>query len=162
MSERLAIKTASVSLPSKKVLLRRAAAVTSGLGVYHSGVERLWWTGPASCTGSDVSGLSTEDLLAQLTAALYGDRYSFAEVATFQAPGISKQMLDYYLGAGGGGGLLGQVLASLRTAAGATGAQADFLTQVLFGGLLGSLGTSITPCSSTARRQKVSTPSEPR
>lgn len=29
-----------------------AAATTGGLGVYHTGVERDWWEGPASCTGS--------------------------------------------------------------------------------------------------------------
>lgn len=46
-----------------------AAAITSGLGVYHTGVERHWWAGPTSCTGSGVSGLSTEDLVSQLTAA---------------------------------------------------------------------------------------------
>ena len=46
-----------------------AAAITSGLGAYHTGVERHWWAGPASCTGGDVSGLSTQDLLDQLTAA---------------------------------------------------------------------------------------------
>lgn len=28
-----------------------AAAITSGIGVYHTGVERGWWEGPTSCTG---------------------------------------------------------------------------------------------------------------
>jgi len=46
-----------------------AAATTSAIGFYHSGVERHWWAGPASCTGSGVSGLSTDDLVNQLTAA---------------------------------------------------------------------------------------------
>ena len=45
------------------------AAATSAIGFYHSGVERHWWPGPASCTGSGVSGLSTEDLVGQLTQA---------------------------------------------------------------------------------------------
>ncbi|PIE06431.1 MAG: disulfide bond formation protein B [Rhodobacterales bacterium] len=45
------------------------AAVASGLGAYHTGVERHWWPGPASCTGGDVSGMSPDELLAQLTAA---------------------------------------------------------------------------------------------
>ena len=43
-----------------------AAAGTSGaIGVYHSGVERGWWPGPASCTsaGQDLGGLSGEALL---------------------------------------------------------------------------------------------------
>ena len=46
-----------------------AAAATSAIGAYHTGVERHWWPGPSSCTGGDISGLSTEDLLDQLTAA---------------------------------------------------------------------------------------------
>ncbi|SMY07464.1 disulfide bond formation protein B [Flavimaricola marinus] len=37
-----------------------AAAITSGIGVYHTGVERGWWEGPASCTGTG-SGLGTLD-----------------------------------------------------------------------------------------------------
>lgn len=42
-----------------------AAAVTSGLGIYHTGVERDWWEGPASCTssGPGLGGLSGSDLL---------------------------------------------------------------------------------------------------
>lgn len=38
-----------------------AAAVTSGIGVYHSGVERGWWEGPSSCTGGGLD--LTSDLL---------------------------------------------------------------------------------------------------
>ena len=43
-----------------------AAATTAGLGAYHTGVERKWWEGPASCTssGDGLSGLSGADLLA--------------------------------------------------------------------------------------------------
>ncbi len=37
-----------------------AAATTAGLGVYHTGVERDWWDGPSSCSGS---GELTGDLL---------------------------------------------------------------------------------------------------
>lgn len=44
-------------------------AVSAGLGSYHSGVERKWWDGPASCTGGGVGDLSVEDLLAQIQAA---------------------------------------------------------------------------------------------
>ena len=41
-----------------------AALVTAGLGVYHTGVERDWWEGPASCTGTGgLDGLSGADLL---------------------------------------------------------------------------------------------------
>lgn len=31
-----------------------SALVTAGLAAYHTGVERKWWDGPASCTGSGV------------------------------------------------------------------------------------------------------------
>lgn len=42
-----------------------AAATTSGLGVYHAGVEQKWWPGPQSCTGGGdgLTGLSGSDLL---------------------------------------------------------------------------------------------------
>ncbi|NDV01508.1 disulfide bond formation protein B [Pseudoroseicyclus tamaricis] len=42
-----------------------AAAVTSGLGLYHTGVERGWWEGPTSCTstGTSLSDLGGSDLL---------------------------------------------------------------------------------------------------
>lgn len=47
-----------------------AAAATSAVGFYHSGVERKWWAGPASCTGGgDIGSLSPADLLTQLNAA---------------------------------------------------------------------------------------------
>jgi len=29
-----------------------AALTTGGLGIYHTGVERDWWEGPSSCSGS--------------------------------------------------------------------------------------------------------------
>lgn len=50
-------------------MLPLAGAVTmlgsSALGLYHTGVERHWWAGPASCTGEAgaLSGLSGADLL---------------------------------------------------------------------------------------------------
>lgn len=42
-----------------------SAFSTSALGVYHTGVERGWWEGPTSCTGSglDVSQMSVAELL---------------------------------------------------------------------------------------------------
>ena len=41
-----------------------AALTTAGLGVFHAGVERGWWEGPASCTGAGgLAGLSGADLL---------------------------------------------------------------------------------------------------
>ena len=42
-----------------------AAAATGAIGVYHTGVERDWWEGPASCSGGNgLDGLSGADLLA--------------------------------------------------------------------------------------------------
>lgn len=42
-----------------------SAATTAIIGVYHTGVERDWWQGPTSCTGSglDLSNLTGSDLL---------------------------------------------------------------------------------------------------
>ncbi|QUS36863.1 disulfide bond formation protein B [Falsirhodobacter algicola] len=41
-------------------------AISAGVGIFHTGVERGWWPGPSSCTGSSsaLSGLSGSDLLA--------------------------------------------------------------------------------------------------
>lgn len=54
-------------LPSRGIawLGALAAAITAGIGLYHTGVERKWWEGPQSCTGSGdaLSGLSGGDLL---------------------------------------------------------------------------------------------------
>ena len=46
-----------------------AALATSALGLYHTGVERAWWDGPSSCTSGGVSGISSEDLMAQIMSA---------------------------------------------------------------------------------------------
>lgn len=41
-----------------------AAATTSGLGVFHTGVEKGWWEGITSCAGAgDITSLSASDLL---------------------------------------------------------------------------------------------------
>ena len=47
------------------VLGALAAAATSGIAIFHSGVERKWWDGPASCTGNAdaLGGLTGGDLL---------------------------------------------------------------------------------------------------
>jgi disulfide bond formation protein DsbB len=42
----------------------------SGLGLYHTGIERGWWKGPDTCVGaSDVGTLSTDQLMAQIMSA---------------------------------------------------------------------------------------------
>ena len=38
-----------------------AALTTAAIGVFHTGVERDWWDGPAACTGA--GSLGTGDLL---------------------------------------------------------------------------------------------------
>lgn len=46
-----------------------AADATGAIGIYHTGVERLWWEGPDTCTSGAISGLSTDELMAQIMAA---------------------------------------------------------------------------------------------
>ncbi len=42
----------------------------SGIGLYHTGVERGWWDGPAACGApGGIEGLTAEELLAQIMAA---------------------------------------------------------------------------------------------
>jgi disulfide bond formation protein DsbB len=56
-----------VGLPIFLLLMAGAAAAltTAGIGIFHTGVERDWWQGPTSCTGSglNMSNLSGADLL---------------------------------------------------------------------------------------------------
>lgn len=40
-----------------------AAFSTAGTGLYHTGVERDWWEGPSSCTGTGLGTLDATDLL---------------------------------------------------------------------------------------------------
>ena len=66
-----AFSVSSTAAPGARVAVLRAAAAvgllaalaTAGLGLFHTGVERGWWEGPASCTGSGLGGLSGGDLL---------------------------------------------------------------------------------------------------
>jgi len=69
-----------------------AALATSVIGFYHSGVERKWWPGPASCSGGgDISGLTPEELLAQLTAT---DFVPCDEIPWRLSDAIPWQVLD--------------------------------------------------------------------
>ncbi|SMR71905.1 Disulfide bond formation protein DsbB [Aliiroseovarius halocynthiae] len=69
----IAVILGGAALATKMRLLRWVGAVTmavsAGLGIFHSGVERKWWDGPASCSGGGVGNLSVEDLMAQIKAA---------------------------------------------------------------------------------------------
>jgi disulfide bond formation protein DsbB len=58
-------------LPAWTALMGMLAALTtSGLGFYHSGVERHIFAGPSDCTSGAVSStLSAADLMAQINAA---------------------------------------------------------------------------------------------
>lgn len=40
-----------------------AAATTAGIGLFHTGVERGWWEGLASCSAGSIKGLSVAQLL---------------------------------------------------------------------------------------------------
>jgi disulfide bond formation protein DsbB len=40
-----------------------AMLATAGIGVFHVGVEQLWWEGLATCTAGSIEGISTADLL---------------------------------------------------------------------------------------------------
>lgn len=58
--------------PALRPLAYAGAALmglSSGLGLYHSGVERHIFAGPDSCTSGPVGTLSASDLLAQINAA---------------------------------------------------------------------------------------------
>ena len=46
-----------------------AAATTALLGVYHTGVERGFWTGPSTCSSTGVEGVSPGDLMTQIMNA---------------------------------------------------------------------------------------------
>ena len=58
-------------LPSSLVFLMGliSATTTSAIGAFHVGVEKRWWDGPSSCSSSDISGLSTEQLFDQIMSA---------------------------------------------------------------------------------------------
>ncbi|WP_425070872.1 disulfide bond formation protein B [Sagittula sp. S175] len=52
-------------LPNRLLLWLGAAAAasSSAIAIYHTGVERKWWLGPQSCTGSMPPGLSPDEMV---------------------------------------------------------------------------------------------------
>ncbi|TMV84669.1 disulfide bond formation protein B [Thioclava sp. BHET1] len=68
----IAIGIVALIFPARllAILGALAALATSGVGLYHTGVERHWWEGPASCTTEmNIHGLSSADLLNKILAA---------------------------------------------------------------------------------------------
>ena len=62
----------ALTLPSARMLPALgavAALTTAGIGIFHAGVERSWWEGPSSCSASNISGLSTQELMDQIMSA---------------------------------------------------------------------------------------------
>lgn len=45
------------------------AAASGIVAAFHTGVERLWWPGPASCSGAVSLDVSTDDLFNQIMSA---------------------------------------------------------------------------------------------
>lgn len=67
----IAVGAGAVLMPRAWVALTGAlcALTTAAIGLYHTGVERMWWEGPSTCTSSSISGLSTDDLFNQIMSA---------------------------------------------------------------------------------------------
>lgn len=61
-----------------------AALTTAVIGMFHTGVERDWWEGPASCTGTGLGNLDASDLLS--TA---GDRLVMCDKVSWELFTIS-------------------------------------------------------------------------
>ena len=63
-----------------------AAVTTAGIGLFHTGVERGWWEGPSSCsgTGAGLGGLSGSDLL-----SLDAPRLVMCDQVSWQLAGLS-------------------------------------------------------------------------
>lgn len=61
----IVIMVAALALPGRilPVLGALAALTTAGVGMFHVGVEQMWWEGLASCSGNSIAGLNVSDLL---------------------------------------------------------------------------------------------------
>jgi disulfide bond formation protein DsbB len=46
-----------------------SALTTSGLGLYHAGVENGWWEGPTTCTSGPIGNLTPQQLMDQILTA---------------------------------------------------------------------------------------------
>lgn len=70
-----------------------AAATTSVIGVYHTGVERDWWEGPTSCTGGGLD--LTGDLL-----STSGDRLIMCDKVSWELFTLSMASWNALFSAG--------------------------------------------------------------
>ena len=61
-----------------------AAAITSGIGIFHSGVERAYWSGPTSCTGGGLETSSGADLL-----SMTGDKLIMCDQVSWEFLSLS-------------------------------------------------------------------------
>lgn len=65
------IAVLALALPRRGLALLGALATltTSGIAFYHTGVERKWWEGPATCSSGSVEGLTPQQLMEQIMTA---------------------------------------------------------------------------------------------
>ena len=61
-----------------------AATITSGIGIFHSGVERAYWFGPTSCTGGGLEASSGADLL-----SMTGDKLIMCDQVSWEFLSLS-------------------------------------------------------------------------
>ena len=83
----IAIGIIAFFMPAKALAWLGALAVltTATIGIFHTGVERKWWEGPSSCTGTGgLSGLTGDDLL-----STDGPRVIMCDVVSWEFLGLS-------------------------------------------------------------------------
>ncbi|EYD71843.1 disulfide bond formation protein B [Limimaricola hongkongensis] len=95
----IAIGLIALVLPGRALpaLGALAAATTAAIGVFHSGVERGWWEGPSSCTGTGqgLGALSGSDLL-----STDGPVLVMCDVVSWELVGLSMASWNALLSAG--------------------------------------------------------------
>lgn len=62
---------AAMLLPASPLVLGGALSTltSAALGVFHTGVERAWWEGPATCSAASPGDLTPEQLMEQIMSA---------------------------------------------------------------------------------------------
>lgn len=67
----IAIGVVGFFIPGRVLALAGAgaAATTAAIGLYHTGVERGFWEGPASCSSTGTAGVSADELFDRIMAA---------------------------------------------------------------------------------------------